>query len=144
VPPVVVTVTSTVPVPGGDVAVIEVLELTVKLVASVEPNLTVLAPLKLVPVIVTMVPPASGPLLGLTPVTVGAGVGTAKTHAAPTFVLSPGPPITAVVAVEDKATLRPKSAAPEPPVPLSFDPTCAHVEPERWNWKAAPSDPSSP
>ena len=73
VPPGVVTVTSTVPaVPAGAVAVIWVALLTVKLVAAVAPKLTALAPVKLVPVIVTEVPPAVGPAVGLTPVTVGA------------------------------------------------------------------------
>ena len=61
VPPGVVTVTSTVPAPAGEVAVIEVAELTVKLVALVAPNLTAVAPVKPVPVIVTDVPPAVGP-----------------------------------------------------------------------------------
>ena len=37
------------------------------------PKLTAVAPVKLVPVMVTTVPPAVGPLLGLTPVTVGGG-----------------------------------------------------------------------
>ena len=50
---------------------IEVAELTVKLVAAVEPNLTAVAPVNLVPVIVTEVPPAAGPALGSTLVTVG-------------------------------------------------------------------------
>ena len=39
-------VTSTVPVPAGDVAVIEVAELTVKLVAAVAPKSTAVAPVK--------------------------------------------------------------------------------------------------
>src|SRR5206468_9322272 len=43
-----VTVTSTVPVPAGEVAVIELPEVTVKLVAAVEPNLTAVAPANLV------------------------------------------------------------------------------------------------
>ena len=60
VPPGVVTVTSTVPVPAGETAVIELSELTVKLVALVEPNLTAVAPLKLVPVMLTELPPACG------------------------------------------------------------------------------------
>ena len=71
-PPVVVTVTSTVPVaPGGAVAVMLVALLTVKFVALVAPNLTAVAPVRLVPVIVTVVPPVAGPVLGLSPVTVG-------------------------------------------------------------------------
>ena len=74
VPPVVVTLTSTTPVPAGEVAVIEVAELTVKLAAAVPPNATALAPVKFVPVIVTDVPPATGPDVGEIEVTVGAGI----------------------------------------------------------------------
>ena len=54
-------------------AVIWVALLTVKLVAVVAPNLTAVAPVRLVPVIVTLVPPAVGPAVGLTEVTVGGG-----------------------------------------------------------------------
>ena len=72
-PPGVVTVTSTLPLPAGEVAVIELSELTVKLVASLLPNTTAEALPRFVPVIVTEVPPASGPSLGDTPVTVGGG-----------------------------------------------------------------------
>jgi hypothetical protein len=71
-PPAVVTVICAVPVPAGEVAVIEVAEFTVKLAAAVAPNRTAVAPVKLVPVMVIVVPPAVGPLVGLTPVTVGA------------------------------------------------------------------------
>jgi hypothetical protein len=68
----VVTVTSTVPaLSAGEVAVMEPATSLVTL-AMVVPNLTAVALLRLVPVIVTLVPPASGPALGLTPVTVGA------------------------------------------------------------------------
>jgi ketosteroid isomerase-like protein len=53
-----VTVRSTVPAASaGETAVIELAEFTAKLVALVEPNLTAVAPLKLVPVMVTVVPP---------------------------------------------------------------------------------------
>ena len=45
---------------------------TVKFVAAVVPKSTAVAPVKPVPVIVTNVPPAAGPLVGLRPVTVGA------------------------------------------------------------------------
>ena len=73
VPAGVVTVTSTLPAaPAGATAVIEVAELTVNNVAAVAPNLTAVAPLKLVPVMVTRVPPAVEPLAGLRPVTVAA------------------------------------------------------------------------
>ena len=70
-----VTVTSTTPAEAlGSTAVIEVALLTVKLVAVVVPNFTALELLRLVPVIATVVPPANGPAVGLTPVTVGAKV----------------------------------------------------------------------
>jgi hypothetical protein len=74
VPPGVVTVTSTVPpvALAGEIAVIEVALLTVNEVADVPPNLTAVAPVNPVPVIVTEVPPAAGPLVGEMPVTVGA------------------------------------------------------------------------
>ena len=52
-------------------AVIWVVELTVKLVALVLPNLTAVAPVKLVPRMMTVVPPDLVPLVGLTEVTVG-------------------------------------------------------------------------
>jgi hypothetical protein len=73
VPAGVVTVTSTVPmaVAAGAVAVIVVSLTTVKDAAAVEPKLTAVAPRKSVPVMVTRVPPTSGPLVGLTAVTTG-------------------------------------------------------------------------
>ena len=52
-------------------AVIEVAEVSVKLVAATVANLTEVVPPKLVPVMVTNVPPATGPTVGLSPVTVG-------------------------------------------------------------------------
>ena len=68
-----VTVTVTAPaVPAGVVAVMDVLLTTVTFVAAAEPNVTVAPVAKLVPVIVTEVPPAVDPVFGLTPVTVGA------------------------------------------------------------------------
>jgi len=73
VPSGVVTVTLTVPaLSAGEVAVIDVAELTVKPVAAMLPKSTTLAPVKFVPVIVTLVPPAVVPELGEIPVTVGA------------------------------------------------------------------------
>ena len=65
---------STVPVPAGDVAVIEVAELTVKPVAGVAPKVTAVAPVNPVPVMLTEVPPAVGPEVGEIRVTVGAGM----------------------------------------------------------------------
>ncbi len=70
-PPAVVTVTSTVPAPPGETAVIDVAELTVKLVALVAPNFTAVAPDSDVPVMVTDVPPVAGPVFGATDVTAG-------------------------------------------------------------------------
>ncbi len=77
VPPEVVTVTSTVPADSsGLIAVMEVDETTAKLVALVVPKSTVVAPVKPVPVMVTLVPPAVVPEIGLTSVTAGVtGVG---------------------------------------------------------------------
>ncbi len=72
VPDGLVTVTSTLLLPAGETAVIEVAELTVKLVAAVEPKRTAVAPVKLVPVMVTEVPPVEGPDTGLNALTVGA------------------------------------------------------------------------
>ena len=45
--------------------------LTVKEPAGVPPKLTAVAPLRFAPVMVTLVPPAAGPVFGLTLVTVG-------------------------------------------------------------------------
>ena len=61
VPPGLVTVTSTMPVPAGLMAVIEVLLTTKKVVAGLVPKSTAVAPVKPVPVIVTIVPPVFGP-----------------------------------------------------------------------------------
>ena len=72
VPADVVTFTSTVDAPAaGEVAVMEVDELTLKVEAATEPKRTALAPVKLVPEMVTEVPPAVDPVLALRPVTVG-------------------------------------------------------------------------
>ena len=60
VPSGVVTVTSTVPVPGGELAVIELAESDV-MSAAAEPKSTAVAPARFVPVMVTLVPPAGVP-----------------------------------------------------------------------------------
>src|SRR5512133_693893 len=77
-----VTITWTVPgVPAGAVAVIAVsLVGGTKLAGLPAPNSTALAPVNPVPLIVTVVPPAVGPCVGLSPVTVGtsASAGVAK------------------------------------------------------------------
>ena len=66
-----VTVTSTVPVPAGAVTVRLVALITVTRCPRWTPKSTAVAPVKPVPVTVTVVPPAWGPLVGLTAVTVG-------------------------------------------------------------------------
>src|ERR1700688_2885101 len=72
VPEEVVTFTSTVAAASAaEVAVMEVAEFTLKVVAATEPKRTALVPVKLVPVMATEVPPAVEPELGLIPVTVG-------------------------------------------------------------------------
>jgi hypothetical protein len=72
VPPGVVTLTSTVPAAwAGDLMVIRVGETTVLLEPAEPPNLIAVAPVNPVPVIVTSVPPAWGPLAGDMLVTVG-------------------------------------------------------------------------
>ena len=53
-------------------AVIVVALTTVNPVAALAPNFTAVAPVKLVPVIVTELPPAAGPWVGFSAVTVGA------------------------------------------------------------------------
>ena len=70
VPPGVVMVMSTIPVPDGDVAVICV-PVFVKMVAVEAPKFTAVAPIRSVPVIVTPVPPNVEPVGGATLVTIG-------------------------------------------------------------------------
>jgi len=68
-----VTVTSTVPEPAGLVALQLVVELQVTAVPATVPKLTVVpVVVNPVPVMVTTVPPARGPAVGLMAVTVGA------------------------------------------------------------------------
>ena len=71
-PPGLVTTTLAGPaVPAGTVAVMVVGLTTVKALAALPPIVTALASVKLVPVMVTIDPPATGPMAGLTPPTVG-------------------------------------------------------------------------
>ena len=73
VPPAVVTRTLAVPaVPAGVMQVIDVAVLALSAVQALPPMLTPVALLKLVPVIVTFVPPATGPEVVLIAMTVGA------------------------------------------------------------------------
>ena len=64
-------------VPAGVVAVIEVVLTTTRLVAATPPTVTLVAPVKLLPVIVIAVPPAVGPTFGATTEIVGGGYTTA-------------------------------------------------------------------
>ena len=73
VPPGVVTVTSTFPMPAGAVAVTEVSDTGVNPVAGELPKCTALAPVRPVPVMVTRLPPARAPAVGDNVVTVGMG-----------------------------------------------------------------------
>ena len=88
VPPLTVTVTSTVPaLSAGLVAMQLVAELHVTAVPAVVPKSTVSSDEvveKPVPVMVTTVPPASGPEVGLIAVTVGADAAAAVPTNAPT------------------------------------------------------------
>ena len=92
-PPGVVTTTSLTPaVPAGVTAVIEVESTNTKLVTSVVPMVTLDTPVKFFPVMVTLVPPASGPLAGVMLVTVGTDAacsGLAKTAKANTTAKAP-------------------------------------------------------
>jgi hypothetical protein len=73
VPPTVVIETVIVPgVPGGVLAVIDMGDVTVTVVAELPPIVTVLDPVKPEPTIVTVVPPLVGPAAGVTRVIDGA------------------------------------------------------------------------
>ena len=77
VPWIVCTVTSTNPAAcAGETALIVVPEETTNDVALVAPNLTAVTPVKPVPEMVTVVPPAARPLCRLTADTVGGPSGT--------------------------------------------------------------------
>jgi hypothetical protein len=90
--------TSTVPTPcAGDTAVIDVGPFTKNDVAAVPPNDTAVAPVNPVPVIVTEVPPAVGPLVGFTPLTEGGA--TKLNWSAPVTALVPFGPVTVMSTV---------------------------------------------
>lgn len=73
VPPAVVTRTLAAPaLPDGVVQVIEVADTTFTLVQAAPPTVTPVAPVRFVPVMVMLVAPAVGPLVGDTDATVGA------------------------------------------------------------------------
>ena len=74
VPPGVVTATLCAPaIPAGVFAVICVGDTITTLVAAAPPTVTLVAPVKFVPVIVMAVAPVVGPVIGLTDAMVGAG-----------------------------------------------------------------------
>jgi hypothetical protein len=73
----VVTVMSTVPATAaGAIAMMEVSEITLNVTAAVPPNETPVAPVKALPMIVTLVPPVTGPDVGVIFVTVGSDAAT--------------------------------------------------------------------
>jgi hypothetical protein len=115
-------------------------ETTLESVAGKEPNLTPVAPVKPVPVIVTSVPPATGPEAGLIAETTGAAL--LNTQTAPLLVSSL-PPISAVRPPPESATLPPNAPFPTSPPPVSFAPCWTHAVPERPNAQAAPLTGSS-
>src|SRR5271154_3014354 len=62
-----------------------------------------------------------------------------NTHAAPTLVLSCGPPIRVVLPLEESATSRPNSPAPTSPLPVSGPACLVQVLPERVNTHTPPT-----
>jgi hypothetical protein len=103
VPPGPLTVTSTVPDPAGEVAVIDVAEFTVTPVAALPPKATVSPEPKPVPVMVTAVPPAAGPVTGFTLLTVGATGAAYVNWSAELVALAPPGPVTVTSTVPDPA-----------------------------------------
>ena len=102
VPPGVVTTTLAVPaVPAGVVTVMDVELFTTTLVAAVPPIVTAVAPVKSVPIMVMLVPPATGPLVGVILVTVGAATTVATWTAVPLLA-----PLVVTTAVRLPAVLR--------------------------------------
>jgi hypothetical protein len=95
VPPGVVTLILPVCAPEGTTAVIWVSELTVKVVALVFLNFTSVAPVRLVPVMITEVP--TGPVIGTKEVIVGAG--TVVTVKFPGLVAVPSGVVTLILPV---------------------------------------------
>src|SRR2546423_1751354 len=143
-------------------AVIELFELTVK-AAEEEPKATAVAPAKCDPVIVTTVPPLTGPALGTTPLMRGprvfvsscsmtsASEPSAKGQTAPAAwhsrsgspwvghgAVSLGPPTTAPAPSLESAMLHPKVAFARASPPVSFGPSRAQVVPVARKYHAAP------
>ena len=132
-PPVVVTVTSTIPVPAGAVAVTDVPVLTVIAEAALAPNCTAEAPARFFPVMVTTVPPPSGPEDGETWDTSGGATYVYRSarvmEVVPpgvVMVTSTGPVPAGAVAVTDVSEITVKLAGLAPKLtlvaPARFDP----------------------
>ena len=109
VPPIVVTATLCAPAVPAEVLAVMPVAVFVKIVAATPPTFTLVAPLKLVPAIVIVVPPATGPEIGVTVVMVGSAtyVNAAVLVAVPPTVVTatsftPAAPagVTAVMEVE--------------------------------------------
>ena len=98
-----VTVIFTLPVPAGLTAVICVSLETVKLAAGVSPKDTWVAPVKPLPVIVTVVPPPADPLAGLMPVITGNGRGGGR----PALILLPATRTSVAAPVDDWLSVSP-------------------------------------
>src|ERR1700761_9082368 len=94
---------STVPEPGGAVAVIDVALFTVKSAAGAGPKFTAVAPVKLVPVIVTGVAPAAGPEAGETAVTAGAAAWYVNVSAGEVRLVSSSPSENTVISTAPAA-----------------------------------------
>jgi hypothetical protein len=98
--------------PAGVVAVMVVPFTTTTFVAAAAPNVTAAPATKFVPVIVTAVPPAVDPLLGLTLLTVGTGPDTAANV---TICITHGPePVNVAVALLLPAVVTILSSARSP------------------------------
>ena len=144
VPPAVVTATLFAPaLPAGVTAVMLVDETTFTLVAATPPIVTLLAPVKFVPVMVIAVPPRVGPDDGLTPEIVG--VGTTNVNAlgklavplavvtATSFAPSVPAGVTAVMLVDETTTTLVAATPPTVTLlaPVKFVPVMVIAVPPR-------------
>src|SRR6185312_16266589 len=121
-----VTATATTPsVCAGVVAEMVCGSTTVKAAALTPSNVTAVAPVNPLPVMVTLAPPAGAPPDGLTLATVGFCT---NAHDDPMLPRSSGPPMNAVLPWEDSATAMPNCTLP---FHLSFgtslSPCCAQA-----------------
>src|SRR5438132_1520484 len=92
------------------------------------------------PLPVTLLPCCARPVpVSLPPCCVQVEPVRVNTQAAPTWLLSPPPPMRAVFPSADSATPTPNPPAPVSPVPVSLPPCCVQVEPVRVNTQAAPT-----